>query len=142
MRYQSTCLVALALWLTACTNLRPVPSTSAADSELTRQILVTTRQSTTLALGLVGDPSTIYLRRPGSGYAFFSGNSMSSAFVAGVVALLVEHQPRMTAQAVYELLADTSTEGSINACRALSKLSIAPGCELEVNAITARDSED
>lgn len=66
---------------------------------------------------------------PDSGYAFFSGNSMSSAFVTGVVALILEHRPHLTGDALFRLLADTSTADSINACQALARLAVAPECE-------------
>jgi hypothetical protein len=60
---------------------------------------------------------------PGAGYAFFSGNSMAAAFVAGVSALLVERRPGIESAEVLKLLAETSTPISINACRAIARLS-------------------
>ncbi|MGW8368560.1 MAG: S8 family peptidase [Gammaproteobacteria bacterium] len=57
---------------------------------------------------------------PDGRYAFFSGNSMSAAFVAGVSALLLERSPGIGADEVLRLLTDTSTVESINACRAIA----------------------
>ena len=57
---------------------------------------------------------------PDADYAFFSGNSMSAAFVAGVVALLVERTPGIDAATVTTLLRSSGTADSINACRAVA----------------------
>jgi len=65
---------------------------------------------------------------PNSGYGFFTGNSMSAAYVAGVSALLVEQRPAINGQQVFALLAETSTAGSINACRAIAQLSDGKDC--------------
>jgi hypothetical protein len=45
---------------------------------------------------------------PGGGYEFLSGSSMAAAHVSGVVALLLERRPNLTAAAVAGLLAATS----------------------------------
>lgn len=61
-------LVLIAVSGASCTHLAPSgrdPIDN--DLALSRQILVTVRQQTTGAEGLVGDPATIYLRRPGYG---------------------------------------------------------------------------
>lgn len=73
------------------------------------------------ALGAPG--SEVLTTMPDAGYAFFSGNSMASAFVAGVSALLVERQPGISGAEVVRLLSETSSGHSINACRALAVLS-------------------
>jgi len=57
---------------------------------------------------------------PEADYAFFSGNSMSAAFVAGVAALLVERTPGIDAATVTTLLRSSGTADSINACRAVA----------------------
>jgi subtilisin family serine protease len=57
---------------------------------------------------------------PDADYAFFSGNSMSAAFVAGVAALLVERTPGIDAATVTTLLRSSGTADSINACRAVA----------------------
>jgi subtilisin family serine protease len=57
---------------------------------------------------------------PGADYAFFSGNSMAAAFIAGVSALLVERRPGIDAVGVSALLRETATANSINACRAVA----------------------
>lgn len=63
---------------------------------------------------------------PDGGYAFLSGNSLAAAHVSGVVALLKQRDPAMTAESVRSLLSDTSVwtgrATSINACRALERL--------------------
>ena len=56
---------------------------------------------------------------PDAGYAFFSGNSMSAAFVAGVAALLVEQRPGIDAAGASAQLRSSGTTDSINACRAV-----------------------
>lgn len=79
---------------------------------------------------------------PGADYAFFSGNSMASAFVAGVSALLVERQPNIRAAEVLRVLTETSTQDSINACRAIATLSADVGCQLLPSESVALDLGD
>jgi subtilisin family serine protease len=57
---------------------------------------------------------------PDADYAFFSGNSMSAAFVAGVAALLVEQRPGIDAAAASAQLHASGTAESINVCRAVA----------------------
>ena len=57
---------------------------------------------------------------PEADYAFFSGNSMSAAFVAGVAALLVEQRPGIDAATVSAQLRSSGTADSINVCRAVA----------------------
>jgi len=57
---------------------------------------------------------------PDADYAFFSGNSMSAAFVAGVAALLVEQRPGIDAATVSAELRSSGTADSINVCRAIA----------------------
>ncbi|MGI9232126.1 MAG: S8 family peptidase [Woeseiaceae bacterium] len=61
---------------------------------------------------------------PGNDYDFFSGSSFSAAYVSGVVALIRQRKPHMSAGVVQELLQITSdkTSGFANACDALSRI--------------------
>jgi len=56
---------------------------------------------------------------PDDRYAFFSGNSMSAAYLAGVSALIRERHPDMRADELVQLLNATGNDRSINACRAI-----------------------
>lgn len=56
---------------------------------------------------------------PNDSYAFFSGNSMSAAYVTGVSALMRERQPEISPAEVLKILTETTSDRSINACRAL-----------------------
>jgi len=79
------------------------------------------------ASALLAPGREIMSTTPSASYAFFSGNSMSAAFIAGVSALLVERSPGIRSEEVLKLLAETSSADTINACRALARLS--PGAE-------------
>jgi subtilisin family serine protease len=57
---------------------------------------------------------------PDADYAFFSGNSISAAFVSGVAALLVEQRPGIDGAGASALLHASGTADSINACRAVA----------------------
>lgn len=59
---------------------------------------------------------------PNNSYAFFSGNSMSAAYVTGVSALVRELRPDMKSDELIALLLDTGTERSVNACRAVARV--------------------
>lgn len=59
---------------------------------------------------------------PGARYAFLSGNSLAAAHTTGVIALLLERAPDLTAERIAVLLAESAASGSINACRALDRL--------------------
>jgi len=67
---------------------------------------------------------------PGGHYDFASGDSMATAEVSGVVALLLAKRPGLSAAAVYRLLHDTSASGaaradaddSVNACAAMASI--------------------
>ena len=56
---------------------------------------------------------------PNNGYAFFSGSSMSAAYISGVSALVREHRPTMRSGELIRLLADTGEQSLVNACRAI-----------------------
>jgi subtilisin family serine protease len=69
---------------------------------------------------------------PGARYAFLTGNSLAAAHASGVVALLMEREPRLDVDRIAELLIGTTTytsgSASINACRALESLSGLSSC--------------
>ncbi|HET7785520.1 MAG TPA: S8 family serine peptidase [Myxococcales bacterium] len=72
---------------------------------------------------------------PGDGYDFLSGSSFAAAHVSGVVALLLEENPRLTALTTLDLLKATSRllpgnsrAGLVDACAALGKLMGAASC--------------
>ncbi len=76
----------------------------------------------------VAAPATdVLTTTPGDGYAFLSGNSLAAAHATGVIALLLEREPKIDADRVAALLTETTTHSpggnSINACRALERLS-------------------
>jgi hypothetical protein len=56
---------------------------------------------------------------PGGHYDFASGNSIATAHVTGVVALLLAKNPDFTAANVHKLLRDTSARESVDACAAI-----------------------
>ena len=77
------------------------------------------------------DNATNVLRAPGAEvmstmpnnrYGFFSGHSMSAAYVSGVSALILERRPDLSPRELRDLLMDTRTEQSINACRAIASV--------------------
>lgn len=61
---------------------------------------------------------------PGDEYDFFSGNSFAAAQVTGIVALIRQRKPHLSAEVVYELLKGASDQdtGYANACRALERI--------------------
>ncbi len=77
---------------------------------------------------LVGPGVDVLSTAPRGSYDFFSGSSFAAAHVAGVVALLLERRPSLTAAEVRELLlAGGHQDGSdqpprIDPCAALSRL--------------------
>jgi subtilisin family serine protease len=82
---------------------------------------------------VVDAPGTeIITTTPDAGYAFLSGNSLAAAHVTGVVALLLERNPRIDVDLIVQLLTDTTTAGrrgfSINACEALAALTGGAQC--------------
>lgn len=70
---------------------------------------------------------------PGGGYAFLSGNSLAAAHVTGVVALMLERAPSTRVDDLVRLLTETTiTDGaarSINACRAVARLTLDDSCD-------------
>jgi subtilisin family serine protease len=59
---------------------------------------------------------------PNNGYAFFSGNSMSAAFISGVSALVRERRPGMRPEELIRLLAATGQDSVVNACQAVARV--------------------
>jgi subtilisin family serine protease len=76
------------------------------------------------ALGGVAAPGRdILTTAPGSTYQFQSGSSFSAAQVSGLVALLLEVEPRLSLARLRTLLGSTPEAGrSVDACRALRAL--------------------
>ncbi len=76
--------------------------------------------------------SEILTTIPHSGYAFMSGSSLAAANVSGVIALLLERDPTMSATAAIALLTATIDQspnsGSISACGALERLTRVSVC--------------
>ena len=73
---------------------------------------------------------------PRSAYDFFSGSSFAAAHVSGVVALLLEKQPKLSPRDIERLFEGTAhkvngggaTAGLIDACAALAKATGSSGC--------------
>jgi subtilisin family serine protease len=77
---------------------------------------------------------------PGQTYDFFSGSSLATAHVSGIVALLLERQPQLTPAQIHAILratvqpvrvaSDTSSTPAplVDACRALGELLGSPAC--------------
>ncbi len=72
---------------------------------------------------------------PGDEYDFFSGNSFAAAQVSGVVALIRQRKPHISASVVSDLLevATNRTDGFTNACHALARIVGAAPCSDEAN---------
>lgn len=82
---------------------------------------------------VLGAPATdVLTTTPGAKYAFLSGNSLAAAHTAGVVALLLERGPTADVEQIAEVLTDTTTRttsgASINACRALERVTDSAFC--------------
>ncbi|MGI0040636.1 MAG: S8 family serine peptidase, partial [Nitrosopumilaceae archaeon] len=54
--------------------------------------------------------STIYTTTSGGTYGYTSGTSFSSPIVAGVIALVISHNPSMTSQQVYDTLKNSAVD--------------------------------
>lgn len=82
------------------------------------------------ALGAPADE--IFTTAPAAEYAFLSGTSLAAAHISGVVALVREAAPEIGANQIASLLRDTSVaaagQESVNACRALAKLTHTSAC--------------
>lgn len=73
---------------------------------------------------------------PGGGFDYASGSSLSAAHVTGVIALMIAKRPGISHEDLVGLLSDSRSEdgGSVNACRALTKMLGRTGCR---NGVTA-----
>ena len=65
---------------------------------------------------------------------FYTGSSLASAEVSGVLALMRASNPRLTAREADEVLRSSSREGSVNACAALAAVLRRGTCEPAVTA--------
>jgi len=76
------------------------------------------------ASSVVAPGNQIVSTVPGSDYDFFAGSSFSTAYVSGVVALVRQRKPHVSASVVRELLQLTSDKvsGYTNACNALAQI--------------------
>ncbi len=81
---------------------------------------------------LAAPATEVLTTTPGAGYAFLSGNSLAAAHATGVVALMMERQPDLDAERIAAILTATTTysggSASINACRAVARLTGAAPC--------------
>lgn len=80
---------------------------------------------------------------PGGEYDFFTGSSFSTAYVSGVVALIRQRKPHISASLIGELLHLTASEesGYTNACGALSRIVDGEECPtLEKNDAVAEST--
>jgi subtilisin family serine protease len=89
---------------------------------------------------VIGAPSTdVLTTTPGAQYAFLSGNSLAAANTSGVVALLMERDPHLDVARIAEVLTDTTThtdgKATINACRALERLTDTTFCAREAKLV-------
>ncbi len=75
-------------------------------------------------LTLVAPGQQVVTTVPGDEYDFFSGNSFAAAQVTGIVALIRQRKPHLSAEVVHELLKAASDRktGYTNACRALERI--------------------
>lgn len=88
-------------------------------------IAVAHENSTNANAALLRAPGTqVVATVPGSDYDFFSGSSFATAYVSGVVALIRQRKPHVSAGVIGELLQLTSDKstGYANACDALARI--------------------
>jgi subtilisin family serine protease len=75
------------------------------------------------AIGVVRAPGRDVLSlAPEGHYDFYSGSSLASAEVSGIIALLKSERPQLTAHEATALLASASLPSGLNACAALATL--------------------
>ena len=87
---------------------------------------------------IVAPGSEVLTTFPQGTYNFISGSSFAAAHVSGVIALLLELQPNLSAAHVIEILQaparrpdqipGSQVSGVVNACAAIAKLRGAPTC--------------
>jgi len=75
---------------------------------------------------------------PRGGYDYASGSSLSAAHVSGIVALLVARRHELTTDQITSLLVNSqaTSDGWVNACRALAELLGETGCRSSATAST------
>ena len=70
---------------------------------------------------------------PNNSYAFFSGNSMSAAYISGISALIREHHPEIGPAELIQLLESSGEKHHVNACRAIAHIEHIDRCLPETN---------
>jgi subtilisin family serine protease len=79
--------------------------------------------------GLLAAPGVDILTTvPGQAYDFMSGSSLAAAHVSGLVALLLERQPRLPPRQVYEILHATAQSGKTASRTVLSPVGVVDAC--------------
>jgi hypothetical protein len=88
---------------------------------------------------LIAPGTQVLSTKPQSEYDFYSGSSFSTAYVAGMAALIRQRKPHLPGNVARELIATTAQSGprAPNACRALARLSAA-GAGAESDCDVAR----
>ena len=82
---------------------------------------------------------------PGGRYDFASGDSIATAQVSGVVALLLAKNPELSAAVVYRLLRDSrsgrngATNSTVNACSAVASVQIGTPGKLDTACVERRE---
>jgi subtilisin family serine protease len=82
---------------------------------------------------LVAPGIDVITTMPNGTFDFVSGSSMSAAHVSGIIALLLQRRPDLTAPSLREALSLSmrpagTTRGSVNACQAVASLVQGAGC--------------
>lgn len=91
--------------------------------------------------GLFAPGQQILTTLPHGSYNFLSGSSFSAAHVSGLIALLLELNPKLDSAQIHALLLDTSrhpseqSPASVNICQALTKASGLEICSSAAQAI-------
>lgn len=75
----------------------------------------------------------IMVALPDDNYDFRSGSSLAAANASGVIALLLEHAPRLNGEQIADILQKSQLENKtgsavIDACRALAEIGVATAC--------------
>lgn len=90
-------------------NVKGVIAVSAIDQELNRAVF--SNYVNALSMGVAAPGVNIYSTVPGQGkYDTFSGTSMATPAVAGLVGMMKSLRPELTAQQVYQILQSTGAE--------------------------------
>jgi subtilisin family serine protease len=77
---------------------------------------------------LIAPGTQVLSTKPQSEYDFYSGSSFSTAYVAGVAALIRQRKPHLPGNVARDLIVTTAQQGgprTPNACRALARLTAA-----------------